>query len=224
MDTFLDAIDDGVGYVYRSVVPPGPKDRLRSAQSELRRVSQQVSSESNRSVNIETRLTARMKKEARRNEMSAAKETALAIARGQANRAYLNRLANRLNALKSRMDMATTNESISSILKHATSAMTAISAALGGSNMRRSLASFERQNTAIGDMADAVGDTLDECDDEAELDGKHLSVRADELMAQVMDEIAIEHSIPTAPTGILPSVQCQERPAVPAPATRANHP
>ena len=91
--------------------------------------------------------------------------------------------------------------------------------------MHRSIMSFERQNSAIGDMADAFGDTLDECDDDAELEGEHLSVRADELMSQIMDEIAVEHSMPTVPAGLRPpAVSYQERLPLSSPSTRAHHP
>jgi len=207
VDAFLDFIDDGLCKIHRAIVPPSSTERLRGAQSEIRRSMQRLNTETDRSLREEQKLRAKMRSEAVRGESSAAKNTAVAIARGQSSRNGLNRLQNRLSTLKSRLDAAKTTESIHSIMQDTTAAMSSIGRSIGGQDLRRTVTNFERQNMMIGNYAEVLGDTVDECEgpDDAESELGGMDTLAEEILSQMMDEINLESlgPLPAPPTTVI---------------------
>ena len=204
MDSLLDAVDDGFEWMYRSIVPPTPQERLRSAHLDIRKNVQRLKMETGRSLREEAKLRNRMRAEASRGETSAVKATASSIVRGQVSRTSLNKLQNRLNALQSRLEAATTTQNINSIIKDATAAMSAIGSALGGNDLQKTVMNFERQNTAMSMITDEINDVVDECEDEPDLEGGESLDDQVRLMAeQAMDEITLKsmYTMPSVPLG-----------------------
>jgi len=203
MDALLDAVDDGIDWAYKAVVPPSASVRQQQAHSEIRRSTQRLKNETDRSIRDEQALKIKMRAEVCRNENGSAKATAAAIVRGQASRAGLNMLQNRLSVLKSRLDAAKTTVSINAIIKDTTAAMSTITSSMGGQGLQRTVTNFERQNILIGNMAEIISDAVDGCDDtEQELDGQAMDERANEMVSMLIYEIHMSSldPMPTPPT------------------------
>ena len=222
MDDFLDAVDDGLDWAYKAVVPPTPKERLRRAHSEIRRSLQRLKSETDRSIRDENTLRHKMRSEAVRGEISATKATASTIVRGQISRTNLNKLQNRLTSLKSRLDAANTAESMNSIMKDTTAAMGAVGRSLGGKDLQKTVTSFERQNILLGNLAETMSEAVDDCEEEQELDGDSIEMQTANMVDQMMEEISVESlmPLPNAPTTTTIGFQVRSRPPPPDAAPR----
>lgn len=167
---------------------PTTKEQLRQASNEVRRAEKEVAREQLKAENDAKSRLCEAKKRAQKGDVEGARSVARRIASDRALASRLRRVGEQLGASHAAIQRAKTTHDVAQAMKKTARAMRLVNNQCDLPTIRSLTAAYAKQSMRMEQTQEMMDDSVDMAFEDEDENA------ADEVFAQVMDEIGIETS------------------------------